>query len=83
MSSQEKPSASMSTRSCESSTVSSDASPHLSPDLEIEPETVKQPEAVQVRVFKWHIFQQKKIKLFILQTVENLNNLIYYFEGQL
>ena len=48
MSSQEKPSASMSTRSCESSTVSSDASPHLSPDLEIEPETVKQPEAVQV-----------------------------------
>ena len=61
MSSQEKPSASMSTRSCESSTVSGDASPHLSPDLEIEPETAKQPEAVQVS-FSNGIFFSKENK---------------------
>ena len=60
MSSQEKPSASMSTRSCESSTVSSDASPHLSPDLEIEPETVKQPEVVQVSFLNGIIFSKEK-----------------------
>ena len=60
MSSQEKPSVSRSTRSCESSTVSSDASPHLSPDLEVKPETVKQPEAVQVSFLNGIIFSKEK-----------------------
>ena len=60
MSSQEKLSASMSTKSCESSTFSSDASPHLSPDLEVEPETVKQPEAVQVSFLNGIIFSKEK-----------------------